>query len=415
MEPYKFGVGRRRSSLFWCYWSIAIVVLTTHVKHPHCHAWILGGNGHPKERGGRTFAFRPVSSYLFAVNDETDVNILKREEDDEPSQVGLSKNSDPDNDNRLVRYRGRVAYDGSYFSGFQIQQGRSEMRTIQGTLEEVLQARFRRPGLRVVGAGRTDAGVSARGQAFHFDLTPEEHEKLHAQKQGKPQPPLEYTMNRMLTEEIRVWNVEPAKSVNVICDVTKDDNGDNEEDDTTATRQFAWNAIHSSTHKLYSYRICVGPVMDPIHRFQRWHVPGDSKPANATLLAQSLKLFEGSHDFRAFAGAVEQTEKKAQRKIDTVRTIYKCQLIDESERYERDGYYRIDILLSGALYKMVRNMVGTAMDVSRGSVDVATLAQLLQSGTNGRSQLGRKDNRSKPAPPEGLTLERVFYDDDDAF
>jgi len=301
-----------------------------------------------------------------------------------------------------------VSYDGAYFSGFQIQEGRKDARTIQGTLEEVLQERFQNPALRVVGAGRTDTGVSARGQAFHFDLTIPDHLALQ-RRENEGQPRLEYTMNRMLpTDEICVWNVGPAPIVSVTT-----------EEDTFGTpvmmtRQYNWNAMLSATHKLYSYRICVGPAMDPIHRFQRWHVPADSTPTNTTTLAALLEMFEGYHDFRAFAGAVQQTEKKRKRQINTMRTIYSCRLIDESERYDRDGYYRIDILLKGALYKMIRNMVGTAIDVSRGRVlDEAMFVKLLQNEKDGSSQLGRKDNKSKPAPPEGLTLERVFYGDND--
>ena len=347
---------------------------------------------HPVKRTVSTIA-------LLAINDE-EQDALDSEED--ANATTLSTGND------LVRYRGRVAYDGSYYSGFQIQQGRKGTRTIQGTLEDVLQARFDRGPdlLRVVGAGRTDAGVSARGQAFHFDLTSQEHESLQVFKQGKPQPPLEYAMNRMLSDDIRVWHVQPAPTVQLPAAVNNNSN---------VAAKFAWNAIHGSTHKLYSYRICTGPVMDPIHRFLRWHVPGDGMPVNTTVLEQCLRSFEGDHDFRPFAGAVEQAEKKANRAINSVRTIYKCQLIDESERFGWEGYYRIDILLSGALYKMVRNMVGTAVDVSRGKVDESTFATLLQSGMNGNPQLVRKDNRSKPAPPEGLCLEKVFYDDDDDF
>ena len=109
----------------------------------------------------------------------------------------------------FVRYRGRVAYDGSNFQGFQIQLN-GNARTIQASLEEVLQKRFNRPTIRVVGAGRTDSGVSARGQAFHFDLPLVDHEQLHAPKQNKTQPPLHHAMNRMLSDEIQVWNVGPA-------------------------------------------------------------------------------------------------------------------------------------------------------------------------------------------------------------
>jgi tRNA pseudouridine38-40 synthase len=336
--------------------------------------------------------------------------------------------NDDNQDNQLIRYRGRVAYDGSKFQGFQIQLGKRNARSVQGTLEEVLQQRFNRDDIRVVGAGRTDAGVHARGQAFHFDLRPEEHAQLSPSSSSSSSPslvhkddeagqrqlpPLDYTMNRMLTDEIRVWNVGPAPPpVEKVLPITHPEE----------TRNFSWNAIHDTTMKLYSYRICVGPAMDPIWRHQRWQVPADGNTIDIALLKRVLSHYEGTHDFRPFAGAVEQLEKRTQRQLSTHRTIYKCELIDESDMYggKDGGYYRVDILLQGALYKMVRNMVGTALEVSKGRMEESTFLKLLQGNNKANSagnekNIGRKNNPAKPAPPEGLTLERVYYEDDGIF
>ncbi|CAB9520673.1 pseudouridine synthase A (Partial), partial [Seminavis robusta] len=257
----------------------------------------------------------------------------------------------------LIRYRGRVSYDGSSYQGFQIQLGKkSDAATIQAALEDVLQRRFTR-NIRVVGSGRTDSGVSARGQAFHFDLTSKEHAQLEERK-----VPLDHVWNRMLPDQdIRVYHVGPAPPPR-------------EKTKTTSTRLFPWNAIHDSTRKLYSYRLCVGPVLHPLDRFQRWQIPNDGKFVDLDKLRDALAKYEGTHDFRAFAGAVEQSERRAQRKIHSVRTIYKCELVEENGD---EGYYRIDIVLSGALYKMVRNMVGVAVDVSRGRIDMTTLQRLI--------------------------------------
>lgn len=361
-----------------------------------------------------------------------------------PSSLRDSGNDDDDDydgdesEASLIRYRGRVCYDGSSFQGFQIQLGRKDAPTIQGALEDVLQRRFNRSTIRVVGAGRTDAGVSARGQAFHFDLAREEHASLQKLKHNKPLPPLDYVMNRMLQYEIRVYHVGRApppreKTLEMTGDPDSEEFSTERESQSTWTktamsstlnktiRFFAWNAIHGATRKLYSYRICVGPVMDPLYRFQRWQVPGDGKLVNITKLQKALAMYEGTHDFRAFAGSVEQTERKANRTVNSVRTIHHCQLVDDSDLYGgRVGFYRIDIILSGALYKMVRNMVGAAIDVSRGRLDEATFRGLIQQqpssdagiSDGGQQQLVRKDNKSKPAPPEGLTLEWVYYDDD---
>ena len=90
---------------------------------------------------------------------------------------------------------------------------------------------------------------------------------------------------------------------------------------------------------------------------------------------------------------------------DTVRTVYSCGLIDEGE-----GNYRIEIYLKGALYKMVRNMVGTAIDVAKGKFDEEKMLVMLHQKKE--EQLVRKDNKCKPAPGEGLTLEKVYFEDD---
>lgn len=130
---------------------------------------------------------------------------------------------------------------------------------------------------------------------------------------------------------------------------------------------------------------------------------------NLTLLNETLQTFQGTHDFRAFSGAIEQKEKREQKSVRTVRTVYQVKLVEEDGNA---GLYRIDILLQGALYKMIRNMVGTAIDVSRGRMSTDTFLQLLHHNDSD-DQYVRDDNPCKPAPPQGLTLERVNFDDED--
>ena len=133
---------------------------------------------------------------------------------------------------RRVRFRGRVAYDGTGYDGWQVQPKR---RTVQGELESVLSRRFNRT-IRTVGAGRTDAGVHARGQAFHFEL--EEGEIETREDEMK----LQRALNSMLRRDTRVWNVGRApKAVKKIRD-----------DGTSVVHR--WHVIYESTKKLYSYR-----------------------------------------------------------------------------------------------------------------------------------------------------------------
>lgn len=291
----------------------------------------------------------------------------------------------PRDDKKRIRYRCRVAYDGSRFNGFQYQ---NNARTIQGELEEILSRRFNRT-IRIVGAGRTDAGVHARGQAIHFDLLEGELDDDSSIHQ------LQHSMNRMLPKEVIVWNLEQAP----LPTIQQTSNG------TVAI--FPWHVIYNSNQKLYSYRICVASAMDPLERHARHHV--DWGDVNITLLNQTLQKFVGTHDFRAFSGAIEQKEKKENKSVGTVRTIYKVDLVEEEGG---DGLYRIDILLKGALYKMIRNMVGTAIDVSRGRMSEETFLRLLHHNDSTIDQFVRDDNPCKPAPPQGLTLERVYFDGD---
>mmetsp|Transcript_33364 Transcript_33364/g.36915 ORF Transcript_33364/g.36915 Transcript_33364/m.36915 type:complete len:327 (-) Transcript_33364:27-1007(-) len=275
-----------------------------------------------------------------------------------------------------TRYRARIAYDGAGYKGFQIQPRRN---TIQGELEKVLSQRFQR-SVRVLGAGRTDTGVHARGQAIHFDL---EKGLISSQEElGK----LEYSLNRMLKPDIRLYNLQQAPIV------TKMWNGEE--------RKVQWSAMYDSIGKLYTYRISVGKSMNPIERHNRYDLWWSN--TNLKDLERILKHFEGEHDFRAFAASMEQLEKALGGEFNTIRTVHSVNLIEEGEQR-----YRIDLHLSGALYKMVRNMVGTALDVACGRLSEEDFLALLNRSNNAV----RKTNKSKPAPPQGLTLEKVYYDD----
>ena len=135
-------------------------------------------------------------------------------------------------DTKRVRFRGRIAYDSTGYDGWQVQPKR---RTVQGELESVLSRRFNRP-IKTVGAGRTDAGVHARGQAFHFEL--EEGEIETKEDELK----LQRSLNSMLRRDTRVWNVGRApKAVKKVRD-----------DGSAVVHR--WHVIYESTKKLYSYR-----------------------------------------------------------------------------------------------------------------------------------------------------------------
>ncbi len=298
---------------------------------------------------------------------------------------------------QVQRYRARVAYDGAGFQGFQLQ--REGKRTVQGCLEAVLGQRLGQ-SVRLVGAGRTDTGVHARGQAIHFDLQ---------SPLSEPLSQIEHSVNAMLPTDVCLWNLSLAP--------THQQTDDNQT--TQSSQQFLWNVLYNSVGKLYSYRLCLAPVMSPLERHHRWHPDSlHGKAVDIPLLQRLLKHYEGTHDFRAFAGAVEANQRRSGRTISTVRTVYSANWITEDEAL---GYYRIEFHLQGALYKQVRNMVGTAIDASRGIITEEAFRDLLHgsSATMENDHLPRKqqkrreDNKSKPAPPQGLTLEHVYFDEEE--
>ena len=349
------------------------------------------------------------------------------------TEGNIIEDSDSTRRRDTLRFRCRVAYDGTSFMGFQLQANTSK-RTIQGVLEDVLSRRFDQP-IRVVGAGRTDAGVHSRGQAVHFDVP--------ITKVVQPGLPLtdnnnsssfnsntiletttmlpdedwinrlQHSLNKMLPTDIRIWNVQvaPKPSPEFV-------NG--------KTSVYKWNVMRKPTGKLYSYRFCKASAMDPLLRYQRWQLDW-GHDVDIALLESVLQEYIGTHDFKCFSGMLEQTAKKRAfsssnsttiKPLDTIRTVYNVTLTrEDGDDYSDDQeLYRIDIHLQGALYKMVRNMVGTAVDVSRGWLPYETFQTLLlDPKNNNESSLSRKDNPCKPAPPQGLTLERVYYDDDDDF
>jgi tRNA pseudouridine38-40 synthase len=309
----------------------------------------------------------------------------------------------------MVRYWARVAYDGQHFCGFQLQPATSHnkkthhRRTVQGDLEAVLNQRYGYGNhsrvIKVVAASRTDAGVHARGQAVHWDVPA----TVASHADDAFLRDLCYSLNRMLRPNVRVWNIQRVPGM-----VRKPVPSQLRETDDEAVEMgdFLWNVLFDATGKRYSYRLSLASVLHPLQRAHRWHPPW-AETVNVTTLARVLRMYVGTHDFRAFCGGVERTEQATQRRLSTVRTIYTIDLVREDE--EGDDNYRIDFHIKGALYKQIRNLVGTALDVSRGILTEDDVVQLLQPGH------GRRDNPSRPAPPEGLTLEKVEFvgDDDD--
>jgi len=297
-----------------------------------------------------------------------------------------------------IRFAARIAYDGRSFYGWQTQDDEDNVRTVQGVLSRALSKRFNRP-IRVTGASRTDQGVSARGQAIHFDIPisavtsaeTTEDEKVKKEKTTKKRSPtftdnLQFTLNRMLPDDVRIFNLTIAPN-------------SSSSSSSSSCGKNLWHSTKDATGKLYVYKFCTNSFVDPLKRRYCAHVYRKFDP---NVFLKCLSAFVGTHDFAAFANRVEHTANELEERgsqFTSIRTINSINLIDEGE-----GYWRVEIHLESALYRMCRNIIGTSLFVASGDMAFETLQALLQNGGS------RNDNKAKSAPPEGLCLEHVYYE-----
>jgi tRNA pseudouridine38-40 synthase len=237
------------------------------------------------------------------------------------------------------RIRITVAYDGTDYHGWQLQPG---LPTIQGVLEEIVTG-IEGEAVRVEGSGRTDAGVHALAQVAAFTIA-----------NPIPVDNLRRAMNRLLPASVRVLRVEEAHA--------------------------DFHPRFDAVAKTYRYTIFREEVCPPIE--WRYAYPHPYPLDEAAVLA-AARVYEGEHDFSAFAAADNRDEP-----LSKVRTIF-------SSVAERHGDKLIyTVRGNGFLKHMVRNIVGTLLEAGRGNIDAHTLPE--------------KSGRTAPA--KGLTLVSVEYD-----
>jgi len=245
------------------------------------------------------------------------------------------------------RIRITLAYDGTEFHGWQVQPG---LATIQGTLQEILSGIEGGP-VQVAGSGRTDAGVHARAQVAAFTL----HNPIPADN-------LLRAVNRLLPPAIRVLE--------------------------TAETRTSFHPRFDAVAKTYRYTLFRPPICPPFLWRYVHHYP---YPLNEEAMIAAAPLLEGEHDFTAFAAA-DGRDDECQ---SNVRTIF-------SSRLERAGDSLIyTVRGSGFLKHMVRNLVGTLLELGRGNLDAAGLQQFLTPPVSRKS--------CPTAPAKGLCLESVEY------
>jgi len=245
---------------------------------------------------------------------------------------------------RVIRLT--LAYDGTDFRGWAKQRDASA-RTVEGSLAEVL-ARIARHDVRLSVAGRTDAGVHARGQVASFCTT----SRLAPER-------IQRAVNGFLSPEI------------VVADAREADDG--------------FDARFSATAREYRYVIDTGPAADPFTARYVWHRPGELSIARMRAAAGHLM---GEHDFASFCRHPGPGKP-------TVRDLQRVSV-------GRGG----DVVTFGFranafLHQMVRTVVGTLVRVGEGKLEPEDVGSMLEARE--RAVI------SQPAPARGLTLERVAY------
>lgn len=245
----------------------------------------------------------------------------------------------------MNRYKLTISYDGTNYSGWQIQPNSP---TVQEEIQRVL-SRYCRSDVRIIGSGRTDAGVHATGQVAHFD-----HERELGERDL-------HSLNCMLPKAIRLKHLERVSD--------------------------EFHALFSAERKIYSYHIYnakePGPFLYPF-------VTSVWNPIDCAKLKEAAELFIGRHDFASFANVCKhRLGKSSERMLFSIDVESQGPHITLT--YEGEGF----------LYKMVRNLTGGLLLVATGEMSLERLKEIRDSKTR---------TREIPcAPASGLFLRRVEY------
>lgn len=240
-----------------------------------------------------------------------------------------------------------LAYEGTEFAGWQRQPG---ARTVQEALETALSAIEETP-VGVVAAGRTDAGVHARGQVVSVDV-----------RNRLPAATLQRALNVRLPGDVRVTGV--------------------------AEKPAGFNARRDARSKVYRYTLLLDPSPSPFVRRIVWAIP---PRLDLEAMHQAAALLVGEHDFAAFQAAGGDVRT-------SVRRVLRSRLRMASGE---PAFLHYDVEGTGFLRHMVRNIVGTLVDIGRGRWPPGYMCELLASCDRRRA--------GATAPPEGLVLMRVRY------
>jgi tRNA pseudouridine38-40 synthase len=251
-----------------------------------------------------------------------------------------------------------LAYDGTDFYGWQVQPDRT---TLQGALAEAIE---RVTGERILpqGSGRTDAGVHAREQVASFWM-----------EAAIPAENLQRALNRKLPQSVRVLRVEKAAA--------------------------EFHARHSARAKTYAYRIWREEICPPWEARFAWAL---NWPLNVERMQEAAQAVVGTHDFASFAASDPDLARRraesageAGERSGNMRTVFESEWRAEGDlliyRVRGDGF----------LHHMVRNLVGTFVDVGRGAMEAGKMGRILAARS--------REEAGPTAPACGLWLESVEY------
>lgn len=246
----------------------------------------------------------------------------------------------------MNKYKLILEYDGTNYSGWQAQKN---ARSIQSTLIAAAE-QFLKGNVDIQGAGRTDAGVHALGQAAHLEC----ERKLNCET-------LRIGINDLLPAGINILSVENAHP--------------------------RFHARHSARSRSYLYLIAKRRTA-----FGKKYVWWVKDSLHTGRVGQALAVFEGFHDFASFAD--KRLDKDASTKVDLESVCLK----------EFDDVLAVRLVGSHFLWKMVRRIIGLAVEAGRGNITARDIELMLQTYSAVPAQ--------HTAPPSGLFLEKVLYDGD---
>lgn len=240
-----------------------------------------------------------------------------------------------------------MQYDGTNFNGWQIQSGQSTSRTVQCELKQAIEKIVKEP-IVLIGAGRTDAGVHARGQVANFVTS-------------KPIPEDKWpaALNSVIGDDVRITAAE---------EVPPD-----------------FHAQYSAEKKMYGYYILNAEYADVFLRRYTYHC---SHVLDVGRMNAAVARLKGTRNFKSFCASGSPV-------VDFERTVY------QADFFRQGSLLVFKISADGFLYKMVRTIVGTLLEIGKGKKDPDWISAIIES--QDRIQAG------VTAPPQGLVLEKVWY------